>query len=123
MSVMTRFEGDFQDFLNVSERLNRELEGISQLQAQNAKDITDLYHIIECLDLSASKASKVYKLMKNRLQERRELKEVAFRLNNILGNTPKVTIKNHGQWVDNCDSRVVKYKQEAQEAYNRLIGE
>jgi len=62
-------------------------------QSANDKEINSLYHIIECCTLSAAQMSKVNKRLKAVLVARRELKEEAIMIANILGKTGNELVK------------------------------
>ena len=58
--------------------LKRDLERVE-------KEIVDIYHAMEFYDLSASKGYKIYKMMQERLQHRREIKDELEKIKIMLG--------------------------------------
>ena len=70
------------------------------------KEIIDIYHAMEFYDLSASKGYKIYKMMQERLQRRREIKDDLEKIKIMMGiHIEKESVDNAKQKIDNMNQR------------------
>lgn len=70
------------------------------------KEIVDIYHAIEFYDLSESKGYEIYKMLQERLQHRREIKNELEKISIILGtNIQKESIKNAKEKIRGMETR------------------
>lgn len=107
--IKTQFESEnfsWSDTLNNIETFHKDLkqhmDNLRLQQSQNDKEICDIYHFIEFFSLSASQGFKAYRMLKERLQTRRkikdELQKAKYILNadhiNIIGGSLKKNIES-----------------------------
>ena len=70
------------------------------------KEIIDIYHAMEFYDLSASKGYKIYKMMQERLQHRREIKDDLEKIKIMLGmHIEKESVDKVKKKIENMDKR------------------
>ena len=110
---------------NIFETHFQALEEIRLLHTTRLKDlnnidalVTDLYHMIECLNLDAVQLMRVTKKLKEVLKQRREIKEDVTFCQIVLNPTTKITF---AEMQKRKMARLDSHKKEAAEKFKKLF--
>ena len=102
-----------KDFDVLLEKLKSHAAKNHTILGEADRQINDIYHIIEYLPLSGLEKVKLVNLLRLRLRERREAKEV-------IADCDRIRERLNGLKESNREKRESKYKRESTEALNKI---
>ena len=103
--------------LNAFNTIRERQKYITAKRSSLDKEVVDLYHIIECLDLSADRLSRVMKKLKSTLKERREIKKEAAFIDSLWSRRGKES----KEYLVKANKKRNEVINEAKESYERLF--